>query len=188
MHSDRLKVALLAGEYTRISANRVVMTDALPSLLPGRIHGDGSFLPRGYICELHCLMCVELSYLHLSCDLNPRRLADPTDPGFLAVVPLSGWVDFFDSAPNVVDLGYIKYKGNFSYDDTVAYLGVPYAEPPLGELRWRKPVSLNTTRVAQEAKNEVVDLTEYPDFCIQGSTGGESYVLGQRTRHCRGCS
>ncbi|KAI0704001.1 alpha/beta-hydrolase [Earliella scabrosa] len=104
-------------------------------------------------------------------------------PGFLAVFPLSGWLDYFDAAPNVVDLGYIKYKGNLSYDDTVAYLGVPYAEPPLGELRWRKPLSLNTTRVAQEAKNEVVDLTEYPDFCIQGSTGDHD-AGGAGTEDC----
>ena len=77
------------------------------------------------------------------------------------------------AAPDVVDLGYVKYRGNLSYPDTVAYLGVPYAEPPLGERRWRVPLALNTTRVSSEAAGQIVDLTTNPDFCIQGSTGGE---------------
>ncbi|KAI0753315.1 alpha/beta-hydrolase [Daedaleopsis nitida] len=75
------------------------------------------------------------------------------------------------TAPNVVDLGYVKYRGNLTYPDTAAYLGVPYAEPPVGERRWRKPLALNTARVAHESGGKVIDLTEYPDFCIQGSTG-----------------
>ncbi|PIL29185.1 hypothetical protein GSI_09234 [Ganoderma sinense ZZ0214-1] len=74
-------------------------------------------------------------------------------------------------APNVVDLGYVKYRGNLSYPNTVAYLGLPYAEPPLGERRWRVPLALNTTRVSSEAEGQIVDLTTNPDFCIQGSTG-----------------
>ncbi|RPD61550.1 alpha/beta-hydrolase [Lentinus tigrinus ALCF2SS1-7] len=76
-----------------------------------------------------------------------------------------------DSAPNIVDLGYVKYRGNLTYPDTVAYLGVPYAEPPVGERRWRKPLALNTSRIASEAGGKVVNATEYADFCIQGSTG-----------------
>ena len=78
------------------------------------------------------------------------------------------------SAPNVVDLGYVKYRGNLSYPDTVAYLGVPYAEPPVGERRWRAPLALNTTRVSSEAGSQIVNLTTNPDFCIQGTTGGKS--------------
>ena len=73
---------------------------------------------------------------------------------------------------NVVDLGYVKYRGNLSYPNTVAYLGVPYAEPPVGDLRFRAPLPLNTTRVAIETGGKVVDASQYPDFCIQGSTGG----------------
>ena len=68
----------------------------------------------------------------------------------------------------IVDLGYAKYRGNNTNEETVSYLGIPYAQPPLGELRWRAPVPLDTT----EPANEVTDATEYPDFCIQGTTGG----------------
>ncbi|KAF7290034.1 Aldolase-II domain-containing protein [Mycena chlorophos] len=75
------------------------------------------------------------------------------------------------SAANVVDLGYASYAGNLSFPNTVAYLGLPYAEPPLGNLRFRAPVVLNTARVAKETGGKVVDASQYPNFCIQGSTG-----------------
>ena len=77
------------------------------------------------------------------------------------------------AAPDIVDLGYVQYRGRLSYPDTVAYLGVPYAEPPLGERRWRAPLALNTSRVSNEAAGQTVDLTTDPGFCIQGSTGCE---------------
>ncbi|KAF5341393.1 hypothetical protein D9758_012293 [Tetrapyrgos nigripes] len=79
-----------------------------------------------------------------------------------------------EPGPNVVDLGYVQYRGNLSFPDTVAYLGIPYAEPPLGDRRFRKPLPLNTSRITQEAGGigKVVDASVYPDFCIQGTTGG----------------
>jgi hypothetical protein len=36
---------------------------------------------------------------------------------------------------------------------------------------------LNTTRVSQEANGGVVDARQYPDFCIQGVTGGKIYMV-----------
>ncbi|KAH9848639.1 hypothetical protein C2E23DRAFT_842918 [Lenzites betulinus] len=45
---------------------------------------------------------------------------------------------------NIVDLGYVKYAGNLSYPDTVAYLGISYADPPLAERRFRAPLPLDT--------------------------------------------
>ncbi|ESK95943.1 hypothetical protein Moror_972 [Moniliophthora roreri MCA 2997] len=73
---------------------------------------------------------------------------------------------------DVVDTGYARYLGNRAFSNSVAYLGIPYAEPPLGERRFRAPLALNKTRIAQESKGKVVNATEYPDFCIQGTTGG----------------
>ncbi|KAJ4480248.1 alpha/beta-hydrolase [Lentinula aciculospora] len=74
-------------------------------------------------------------------------------------------------AGDVVDTGYAQYRGNRSFENTVAYLGIPYAEPPLGDRRFRAPLPLNKTRIAQEAGSQIVDAMQYPDFCIQGSTG-----------------
>ncbi|KAK1235333.1 hypothetical protein PQX77_001443 [Marasmius sp. AFHP31] len=74
-------------------------------------------------------------------------------------------------AGDTIDTGYAQYLGNRTFPNAVAYLGIPYAEPPLGERRFRAPLPLNKTRIAVESNGEVVDATEYPDFCIQGSIG-----------------
>ncbi|KAL1723549.1 Alpha/Beta hydrolase protein [Schizophyllum commune] len=79
-----------------------------------------------------------------------------------------------DDGP-IVDLGYAKYRGNNTNEKTVSYLGIPYAQPPVGDLRFRAPVPLDTTGTV----GDVVDATEYPDFCIQGTTGaGEAGGAG----------
>ncbi|PBL04287.1 alpha/beta-hydrolase [Armillaria gallica] len=72
----------------------------------------------------------------------------------------------------VVDTGYAKYFGNLSYPDTVAYLGIPYAEPPLGDRRFRAPLPLDTGRITTAARGQVINATFYPEPCIQGTTGG----------------
>ena len=71
----------------------------------------------------------------------------------------------------IVDTGYAKYLGNRSYTDTVAFLGIPYAEPPTGDLHFRAPLPLNKTWVTLATGGNVVDSTKYPNFCIQGTTG-----------------
>ncbi|KAF5341405.1 hypothetical protein D9758_012277 [Tetrapyrgos nigripes] len=95
-------------------------------------------------------------------------------PGFASAVSLSHTAQLSSRANNgdIVDTGYAKYLGNRSFPNTVAYLGLPYAEPPLGERRFRAPLPLNTTRVQLESDGKVVDATQYPDFCVQGPIGG----------------
>lgn len=98
------------------------------------------------------------------------------------LLPLGLWASLAKAAPevapppNIVDVGYAKYRGNISFPNTVAYLGVPYAEPPVGNRRFRVPLALNTTRITSETKGQVVNATEYPDFCVQGTTGCMSRV------------
>ena len=88
------------------------------------------------------------------------------------------WHPFLSvSATMIVDTGYAQYRGNHSYPNAVAYLGIPYAEPPVGDRRFRAPLPLNVTRVSLQANGVVVDATEYPDFCIQGITLGKRYIL-----------
>ena len=80
------------------------------------------------------------------------------------------------SSKIVVDLGYASYQGLHSYPNTMAHLGIPYAEPPVGDRRFRAPAPLNTSRITEEAHSKVVDATVYPNFCIQGTTRGVSIL------------
>jgi hypothetical protein len=81
------------------------------------------------------------------------------------------------TASNVVDLGYAKYRGNVSYPNTVAFLGLPFAEPPVGDRRWRAPLPLNTSRISHQAQGAVIDATTNPVFCVQGTTGGRESII-----------
>ncbi|KAG8965534.1 hypothetical protein FRC00_000010 [Tulasnella sp. 408] len=72
----------------------------------------------------------------------------------------------------IIDLGYAKYRGKRSSSRCTVYLGLPYAEPPLGHLRFRRPVPLNTKPVPNP---QVIDATQYPIFAIQGATGSSDF-------------
>ncbi|KAF8532038.1 alpha/beta-hydrolase, partial [Gautieria morchelliformis] len=72
------------------------------------------------------------------------------------------------SAP-IVDTGYAIYVVNHSLPNMAAFLGIPYAEPPVGEQRFRAPIPLNTARL--QRNKTVFDASSYPEFCIQGTTG-----------------
>ncbi|KIJ47497.1 hypothetical protein M422DRAFT_226303 [Sphaerobolus stellatus SS14] len=69
-----------------------------------------------------------------------------------------------------VDTGYAVYVGSNTLPNVAAFLGVPYAQPPLGEQRWRAPVPLDT--VGLRKNKQTIDATQYPEFCVQGTTGG----------------
>lgn len=82
-------------------------------------------------------------------------------PLFLLPVSVSA------SSPRV-DTGYAIYVGNQTRTNTVAFLGIPYAEPPVGRRRFRAPEPLDIGRLP---RNKTFDATKYPEFCVQGTTG-----------------
>lgn len=97
---------------------------------------------------------------------------------FTSVVAIAASILFRESiltksaTNDIVDVGYAKYLGNRTFPNTVAYLGIPYAEPPLGDRRFRAPLPLDTARISRTSGGEVIDARQNPDFCIQGTTGG----------------
>ncbi|EJD02053.1 alpha/beta-hydrolase [Fomitiporia mediterranea MF3/22] len=78
-------------------------------------------------------------------------------------------VVFPRDSSHIVDTGYAKFRGNFTEPFSLAFLGVPYAEPPVGDLRFRAPVPLDTEKL--KGNGGVIDATSYPNFCVQGSIG-----------------
>lgn len=75
----------------------------------------------------------------------------------------------------IVDLGYAKYRGRRISDQSTVYLGLPYAQPPIGSLRFRRPQPLIESAVHNAA--DVTDATQYPSFAIQGATGPHDVIL-----------
>jgi len=81
----------------------------------------------------------------------------------LALSALAAFV-MGQTSSNSVTLPYATYVGNQSYSNVVAYLGIPYAEPPLGDLRFRAPVALNTSRITASAGGNSIQVTTYPNL------------------------
>ncbi|KAJ3990189.1 alpha/beta-hydrolase [Lentinula detonsa] len=78
----------------------------------------------------------------------------------------------------VIDLGYAQYQGAFdSTNNLTNYLGIRYAEPPIGDLRWKAPQSpaINNTVIQQ--------VNTQPPPCFQAPAGTASsnpYKLSKR--------
>ncbi|OJA14238.1 hypothetical protein AZE42_11559 [Rhizopogon vesiculosus] len=65
----------------------------------------------------------------------------------------------------IVDLGYSQYQGSVDTAiNTTSFLGIRYAAPPLGNLRWAAPQSPPTISGVQQA-------TVQPNLCYQASMG-----------------
>lgn len=73
-------------------------------------------------------------------------------------------------AQPIVDLGYAKYRGSTAASGVTVYYGLPYAEPPVRSLRFRAPKPLDTARVTRELTGQIVNATQPPQFCVQGTT------------------
>lgn len=56
-----------------------------------------------------------------------------------------------DTGP-MIELGYARYRGSYLPNGVSQFLGMRYARPPTGELRWRAPFSPEATDSTQQAK------------------------------------
>ncbi|KAF9012976.1 alpha/beta-hydrolase [Hymenopellis radicata] len=93
--------------------------------------------------------------------LSSSALATPAtrDDASLASTLTSSW------GP-VVNVGYAAYAGNDTLDDVVFYGGIPYIQPPVGDLRFGPPQQLDeSTRWL--FNSDVVDARNWGPICIQ---------------------
>ncbi|KAH7920758.1 alpha/beta-hydrolase [Leucogyrophana mollusca] len=95
--------------------------------------------------------------------------------GLLALLALSLGVHAL-SAPTV-DLGYASYQGSVDPTSNItSFLGIRYAAPPVGDLRWAAPQPPATVSGVQQA-------TEQPNECYQapmGNASTNSFTLSKR--------
>ncbi|KAK4998932.1 hypothetical protein LTR66_001922 [Elasticomyces elasticus] len=90
----------------------------------------------------------------------------------IVVVVYASLVHTQSTSPNtsastapVIDLGYVSYVGYSNSTIGINYYrGIPFAQPPIGELRWRKPRPI-------EARNsfegQTINATQIAPFCYQ---------------------
>jgi carboxylesterase type B len=64
----------------------------------------------------------------------------------------------------IVDLGYAKYRGSTNGQGVKEFLGIRFAAPPVGDLRWRAPAD-------PEPVTGIQDATAYKAICVgEGQT------------------
>ena len=69
-------------------------------------------------------------------------------------------------SPPLVDLNYTKYEGLRLFNGVNAFLGMRYAAPPVGDLRWRAPAEPPQTKIVEKAtKVCITTLAEKLDCC-----------------------
>ncbi|KAG2174021.1 hypothetical protein INT44_000135 [Umbelopsis vinacea] len=82
----------------------------------------------------------------------------------------------------LVDLGYVKYTGISNATVRINYyFGIRYASPPIGERRWRKPVSIQKDN---SYHGKTIHLSEPSQICYQGNPGLPLDITGVESEDC----
>lgn len=86
--------------------------------------------------------------------------------GFLAAFPIAT-IAQANTTDLIVDLGYGKYRG--IHNSTLAineFFGLPFAQPPVGPLRWKAPLPFSPP---SNYSHSIVDATRPGPSCVQGT-------------------
>lgn len=83
-----------------------------------------------------------------------------------ATQPVSA--ESIDSSSPIVDLSYAKYLGRTNTTTNItAFKGIPYAAPPTGPYRWRKPRPIDSPRNTNFPSNTIYNATAKAPACLQ---------------------
>ncbi|CCM06438.1 uncharacterized protein FIBRA_08700 [Fibroporia radiculosa] len=119
-------------------------------ICPGRTFAD-SYL---WLTAAHLLATMVVCKARNAAGEEITPAADFAD-GFVSRPPSTAF-------PPTVDLGYAQYQGVAdSTTNITSFLGIRYASPPVGNLRWAEPQPPPTLSGVQQAK-------EQPNECYQG--------------------
>lgn len=136
-----------------------------------------TFSPKPYLLSLLALVLFwfGLSYLY----------ADPEawDTGPWSSLTSSRG----ELAPTIVRAAGDKWRGRVSEEgDHVAFLGMRYAEPPVGERRFRRPVAVSVVeRLEHEWEElEVKNATEVDEGCPRPARDGDRVVGYEGAEDC----
>ncbi|KAF2651928.1 alpha/beta-hydrolase [Lophiostoma macrostomum CBS 122681] len=71
------------------------------------------------------------------------------------------------NSTSLVDLGYVEVSGSINTTlSTITYWGLPFAQAPTGDLRWRAPVPIEASR--DDTYKQVFNATQPGAQCVQG--------------------
>ncbi|KAG8631603.1 hypothetical protein KVT40_000743 [Elsinoe batatas] len=91
-------------------------------------------------------------------------------PLFLSMAALAGLINGQNTSEPIVDLGYGQFRGTVNNTvRTTTYFGLRYAQPPVGELRFRAPRPIERSNYYNP--DNVTDATRRGPQCIQGTPG-----------------
>ena len=104
--------------------------------------------------------------------IRPIRNASAAQASFEASLDPNRWES---DSHKIVEISSGKINGYATSNNTYTWLGIPYAKPPIGDLRWKPPQKVNSWE-------GIHDCTQWGDQCGQGALGPASF--GNLSENC----
>ncbi|MFX1501021.1 MAG: carboxylesterase/lipase family protein [Promethearchaeota archaeon] len=145
------KIATIVSEYSgQLNFNqppKAFRSDPKLKDLMGKLNSKKSFLDTGNF-GMRPIRNASAAQASFEASLNPNRLESDSH--------------------KIVEISSGKINGYATSHNTYTWLGIPYAEPPVGNLRWKPPQKITPWE-------GIRDCTSWGDQCGQGDLGPASY-------------
>ncbi len=152
--------------------NGIQITPEIAEIISSNSTGiDFDLSPDAFAENADVVMLIaELNDAGLFTDIDPRERR------LVGAATAQGHLKRSLSPRNTVQTGYGLLRGYAPDDHTWQYLGIPYAEPPIGDLRWRAPRP-------PEAWDGVRQATDWGDQAAQNPRY-EAFAFGGMSEDC----